>query len=79
VLPGKGVLRAHQKVYAGGREVGEITSGSFSPVLDHAVALARIEQDVTGECTVDVRGKQLPVRIVNPPFVRHGKARVTVD
>lgn len=79
VLRDKGVLRAHQKVYAGEREIGEITSGSFSPVLDRAVALARIEQDVAGECTVDVRGKRLSARIVNPPFVRHGKARVTVD
>jgi aminomethyltransferase len=79
VLPGKGVLRAHQKIYAGDREIGEITSGSFSPVLDHAIALARIEQNVTEECTVDVRGKRLPVRIVTPPFVRHGKALVAVE
>jgi hypothetical protein len=26
------------------------------------------------ECTVDVRGKELPARIVKPLFVRHGEA-----
>ena len=79
VLRDKGVLRAHQKVYAGEREIGEITSGSFSPALDRAIALARIDQDISGDCTVDVRGKRLAARIVTPPFVRHGKVRVTLD
>ncbi len=79
VLEGKGVLRAHQKIYAGEREIGEITSGSFSPVLDRAIALARLDADAAGEITVDVRGRRLPVRVVAPPFVRHGKVRVTLD
>ncbi len=76
VLRDKGVLRAHQKVYAGDREVGEITSGSFSPVLECAIALARVDRDVEGACTVEVRGRRLAVAVVKPPFVRHGKACV---
>jgi len=74
VLREGGVLRAHQQVYAGDRAVGEITSGSFSPFLQCSVALARVEGNTTGECTVDVRGRRLPVRVVTPPFVRHGKS-----
>jgi glycine cleavage system aminomethyltransferase T len=27
------------------------------------------------ECSVEIRGKVLPARIVSPPFVRRGKAR----
>jgi aminomethyltransferase len=76
VLRGKGVLRAHQKVYAGDCEVGEITSGSFSPVLESAIALARVDRDIEGACTVDVRGRRLEAAVVKPPFVRHGKACV---
>lgn len=79
VLRDKGVLRAHQKVYAGDREVGEITSGSFSPVLECAIALARIDRDVEGACTVEVRGRRLAAAVVKPPFVRHGKACVQLS
>ncbi len=79
VLRDKGVLRAHQKVFVGEREVGEITSGSFSPVLECAIALARVERDVEGACTVDVRGRRLGAIVVKPPFVRHGKVCVQLS
>jgi len=74
VLSEKGVLRNHQKVLSGGKEVGEITSGSFSPTLGKAIAFARIVAGVSGECGVDMRGKVLSVTIVKPPFARNGKA-----
>ena len=76
VMSDKGVLRNHQKVLAGGKEIGEITSGSFSPTLGKAIAFARIAAGVSGECGVDMRGKVLSVTIVKPPFARNGKACV---
>lgn len=77
VLETRGVLRSHQQVFAEGAAVGEITSGSFSPTLGHAIALARIKYNRHDNCTVDVRGKQLAVRVVTPPFVRNGKSCLT--
>lgn len=74
VLEGKGVLRGHQKLFAGDREVGEITSGGFSPSLERSIALARIAADVEGDLTVEIRNRQVPVSLVKPPFVRNGKA-----
>lgn len=79
VLLDKGVLRPHQKVMFGGREIGELTSGSFSPSLGRAIGLARIDKDISGDCMVEVRGRLLAARIVTPPFVRHGRVRVTID
>ncbi len=75
LLEDKGVLRNHQKVVAGGGE-GEVTSGSFSPTLQRAIAFARVPQDTGGNCQVDVRGKLLNARVVKLPFVRNGKARI---
>jgi aminomethyltransferase len=48
-----------------------VTSGNFSPVLEHGVALAFVTPDVVvGETVViDVRGSELPGRIVPTPFV----------
>ncbi len=74
VLEGKGVLRNHLKLFDGEREVGGITSGGFSPTLGRAIALARIAPDAGEALTVEIRGRRLPVRLVKPPFVRHGKA-----
>ena len=54
-------------------EIGEITSGSFSPTLGYSVALARVEKSLNDACQVDMRGKQIDVKIVKPPFVRFGK------
>lgn len=87
ILESGGVLRHDQKVYFGDQkqEIGVITSGSFSPVLNQSIALARIldtdlnidinkgiDQNST-EYFVDIRGKFLPVKITKPVFVRKGK------
>lgn len=79
VLRDKGVLRAHQKVYVGEREVGEITSGSYSPCLERAIALARVDRAVADGVSVDVRGKRLDAAVVKPPFVRNGKICIQVS
>ncbi len=74
VLEAKGVLRPQQKLLdADGKQVGVTTSGSFSPSLQKAIAMARIDITIEGNCLVDIRGRQLPVRIVKLPFVRNGK------
>ncbi|MDR0736643.1 MAG: glycine cleavage system aminomethyltransferase GcvT [Zoogloeaceae bacterium] len=71
----KGVLRARQKVRALQGE-GEITSGTFSPTLEVAIALARLPLGVVAgdRAEVEIRGKWLPAEVVKPPFVRNGKA-----
>ena len=73
VLEGKGVLRDHQKLYDGEREVGEITSGGFSPTLERSIAMARVSADAGATLDVDIRGRRLPVRRVKMPFARNGK------
>lgn len=75
VLEDKGVLRAHQKVIVAGSGEGETTSGSFSPTLGKAIALARIPVGDAEQCHVEIRNRQLNARIVKPPFVKDGKAQ----
>ena len=76
VLQDKGVLRNHQKVIVDGIGEGEITSGSFSPTLGKAIALARVPRDAGDIVQVEIRGKLLNAKVVKPPFVRNGKALV---
>jgi len=72
VLDEKGVLRHGQKVLTANGE-GEILSGSFAPTLDKAVAFARIPAGEPGDVRVDIRGREVPVRVAKYPFVRDGK------
>ncbi|MEN1973063.1 glycine cleavage system aminomethyltransferase GcvT [Luteimonas sp. MJ204] len=74
VMDEKGVLRHGQKVLAASGE-GEILSGTFAPTLGKSIALARIPAGEAGDVRVDIRGREVPVRVVAYPFVRDGKAR----
>jgi aminomethyltransferase len=76
VLEERGVLRAHQPVRIEGIGDGEITSGSFSPTLGKSIALARVPAATGERAEVEIRNKWYPVRVVQPNFVRHGKALI---
>ena len=72
VMDEKGVLRHGQKVLTD-NGIGEILSGTFSPTLGKAIAFARVPAGAPGDVRVDIRGKEVPVRVVKFPFVRDGK------
>lgn len=71
-------LRAEAAVTdADGRVIGRTSSGSFSPILEHGIALAFLDPDVADGAAVgvDVRGRIVGARVVRPPFVgRAGRA-----
>jgi aminomethyltransferase len=74
VLEEKGVLRTGLKVVTEAGE-GVITSGTFSPTLNHSIAMARVPRAVkVGETVeVEMRKKLVKVQVVKPSFVRNGK------
>jgi len=72
-LQGKRVPREGFAVLAGGRVVGQVTSGTFSPTLDRPIAMAYVDvtQSVAGtELEVDIRGRGEPAEVVALPFYR---------
>src|SRR3546814_298574 len=79
VMDDKGVLRHGQKVLTAHGD-GEILSGTFSPTLGKAIAFARVPAGAIalgaeGNVRVDIRGREVPVRVVKFPFVRDGQAQ----
>ncbi|WP_240098202.1 glycine cleavage system aminomethyltransferase GcvT [Thermomonas flagellata] len=69
VMDEKGVLRHGQRVLTAQGE-GEVLSGTFSPTIGKAIAFARIPAGEPGAVRVDIRGREVPVRVVAFPFVR---------
>ena len=57
-----------------GVEVGQVTSGGFSPSLEVPVAMAYINRDLAGagvSVNADVRGRMVPMKIADLPLVPH--------
>jgi aminomethyltransferase len=74
LLDERGVLRSHQKIVP----AGEVTSGTFSPTLNRSIALARVPGTAAVGVQVEIRGKLHSASIVKTPFVRHGKALISL-
>ncbi len=66
-----GVMRPGQEVFVEDKQVGVITSGTFSPTLKHSIAIARVLVEVEEHATVDIRGKRLPVSVGKTRFLKH--------
>ena len=64
--------RTGAPVLQDGKQIGEVTSGNFSPVLGHGIALAFLPPDIAPGATVeiDLRGKRVPASVVSLPFVQ---------
>jgi aminomethyltransferase len=78
LLEDRGVLRGHQKVVVAGVGEGELTSGTFSPTLERSIGFARVPAATGDRVQVDIRGKLLPARVVQYPFVRNGRAKIAL-
>ncbi len=73
-LEGRMAAREGALVLAGEREVGLVTSGGFSPSLQHPIAMAYVEAALAAPGTrleLDNRGRRLPATVVPLPFVPH--------
>ena len=73
VMTEAGVLRNQQTISFPNGTEGIITSGSFSPILNHAIGFARVPIDAPQQGTISQRKKQVPVQLTGLPFVRKGK------
>jgi aminomethyltransferase len=73
-LEGRMAAREGAPVFTGGKQVGTVTSGGFSPTLGHPIAMAYVDAEHAANGTelgVEVRGKRLPARVAPMPFVPH--------
>jgi aminomethyltransferase len=73
---GRGIARQGHEVVAGGRAVGRVTSGTWSPTFEKALGMAYVPIDmaVPGTAlTLTVRGRELDAEVVELPFYRRSR------
>ncbi len=73
---GKGIVREHCPLYQGDKQVGETTSGTMSPLTKKSIAMGLVDVAASAIGTpleADVRGRRLPVAVVDMPFHKRSK------
>ena len=73
VLKGKSIARHGYKVFKDGKEIGNVTSGNYSPTLEKSIALAIVRSGSVkngDEVEVEVRGRKVKAEVVKLPFYR---------
>lgn len=75
-MVGRGIARQGYKVFSFDKEeVGEVTSGTQSPTLNKAIAIAYVPISAAEPGTklnVEIRGKMVEAQVVPTPFVKPG-------
>ena len=75
-LAGKRIAREGTAIVRDGRPVGTVCSGTFGPTVAKTIAMAYVEPAAAQagtDCTLDVRGKPEPARVVALPFYSRRK------
>ncbi|MGL5081258.1 MAG: glycine cleavage system aminomethyltransferase GcvT [Microcoleaceae cyanobacterium] len=75
-MQGRYIARHGYPVEIAGEIIGEVTSGTLSPTLGKAIALAYVPVDfakVGQELDIEIRGKTYPAVVVKRPFYRSDK------
>ena len=73
-LQGRMAAREGARIFARNELVGHVTSGGFSPSLNHPVAMGSVAADHAAPGTmleIDMRGKRLAAEVVALPFIPH--------
>ena len=68
----RGIARHGHKIKDGEEEIGEVSSGSYSPTLEENIGLAYVNQDYSKKGTklnIELRGRTRQAEVVSTPFV----------
>lgn len=73
-LVDKAFPRQHYSIEKGGRKIGEVTSGTFSPSLKKGIGMGYMDieySEIGTKLNINIRGKTYPAEIIRPPFYKN--------
>ena len=72
-LEGKAIPRQGYKIFNEQQEIGFVTSGMFSPVLQKPIGLGYVIKEnskADTELNIEIRGRSFPAKVVKTPFYK---------
>ncbi|MEZ4777276.1 MAG: glycine cleavage system aminomethyltransferase GcvT [Bacteroidia bacterium] len=69
----KGIPRSHYKIAHQGQEIGEVTSGGISPVMNIGIGMAYVPEQLSAigtEMDIIIRDKPVKAKVVKRPFLQ---------
>jgi aminomethyltransferase len=75
-MAGKGIPRHGYKVFKEGKAIGEVTTGTQSPMTKRNIGLALVDAskvEIGTEVEIEIRGKFIPAVVVETPFYKRAK------
>lgn len=75
-LEGKRIAREGAAILSDDNQIGEVTSGTFSPTLQKTIAMGYVDRAMSELGTsveIDIRGKRHAVKVVALPFYKRAK------
>ncbi len=74
-VEGKAFPRHGYKIFQGDEEIGHVTSGTFSPMLQKGIGMGYVAVGASKVGTpieIEIRGKRTPATVVKTPFYKKG-------
>ena len=78
LVAGKNIAREGYSILAERTPIGSVTSGSYSPTLDRAIAMGYVTIESSapsGILGIDIRGRATEAEVVSLPFYSRSVAR----
>ena len=72
-MEGRGFPRHGYKIFHNGTEIGRVTSGSISPMLNAGIGMGYVRTEFSAPGTkldIDIRGRRMPAAVCELPFYR---------
>jgi len=72
VLNDSGFPRKDYEIYKNDKQIGQVTSGTVSPILEKGIGLGYVKKEhskINTEIEIEVRNKFISAKIIKPPFV----------
>ena len=66
--------RHNYKIIKGGTQIGHVTSGTFSPMLEKGIGMGYVTMEnavVGSEIEIEIRNKGMSAQVVKTPFYKH--------
>ena len=73
---GRGIARHGYPIWAGGKEVGAVTSGTHSPTLGKALGMGYVPVELSEPGSVfevEIRDQKVAAKVVEMPFYRRAR------